>query len=486
MKRTCPQSNSNPSFNVQPRVLFQKSTSPRNPTTTKLYDCYLHTQEPPQPLLKRLCTSPATPVSHTLLPTDIWAHILFHSTFETLLSLRSVSQTLRLASITTTRDFHSPLAAKATIFFHHNQLPIITPSEIDSFAQALTEINIITSLSDFLSSWPILESIQENKLKIILKFNSKEEIESLNTSLLQQSDNKFFCKIKELNFQKIEFNGTGFINKLLETISKNLFFFPSLQNLTIINENTGSSLHTPRIPKSLNILKKLSINNICQNTWLSDSLSGLTNLTIGEINGDNSIRAFQNVGQRIEVRLPSVLHYLTILSIGSVGSNATIKLPNFLPNLLYLIIEHLTFKIAVIQLPDLPSLTSLSIKRVEPKAKINFPSHLPCLTHVFLNGQKAVLELPDSKDGLKRFTIKNIQNKATQQILDAINVRINGMVDTLAPKPRNKPTTITANLRDTIKADVNSGQSMNAVSKQRKISHIVVAKIMKGSYDHLS
>jgi len=48
-----------------------------------------------------------------------------------------------------------------------------------------------------------------------------------------------------------------------------------------------------------------------------------------------------------------------------------------------------------------------------------------------------------------------------------------------------KRTRITAELRDSIKAEVNSGTSMNAASKKFGISYAVVTKIMKGDYDKL-
>ncbi|MBN2068625.1 MAG: hypothetical protein JW739_03220 [Opitutales bacterium] len=48
-----------------------------------------------------------------------------------------------------------------------------------------------------------------------------------------------------------------------------------------------------------------------------------------------------------------------------------------------------------------------------------------------------------------------------------------------------KRTRITAELRDSIKAEVNAGTSMNAASKKFEISYAVVTKIMKGDYDKL-
>ncbi len=52
-------------------------------------------------------------------------------------------------------------------------------------------------------------------------------------------------------------------------------------------------------------------------------------------------------------------------------------------------------------------------------------------------------------------------------------------------RKRRKRTRITAELRDTIRRDIESGTSMNAVSKQYIISYAVVVKIMRGAYDHL-
>jgi len=64
---------------------------------------------------------------------------------------------------------------------------------------------------------------------------------------------------------------------------------------------------------------------------------------------------------------------------------------------------------------------------------------------------------------------------------------IYGVIDSgsTTPSGRRKRTKITAELRDTIKAEVSSGKAKNAVSKDRQISYIVIDKIIKGAYDHL-
>lgn len=68
-----------------------------------------------------------------------------------------------------------------------------------------------------------------------------------------------------------------------------------------------------------------------------------------------------------------------------------------------------------------------------------------------------------------------------EALIEKYGIKINAR----KPGTRRRRTTITADLRDTVKSYVNSGQSMNAISKQMEISYAVVVKIMKGSYDHL-
>lgn len=46
-------------------------------------------------------------------------------------------------------------------------------------------------------------------------------------------------------------------------------------------------------------------------------------------------------------------------------------------------------------------------------------------------------------------------------------------------------TRITPELRDEIKKEHEAGATMNAISKERKISYVVVSKVCKGHYDHL-
>jgi hypothetical protein len=50
---------------------------------------------------------------------------------------------------------------------------------------------------------------------------------------------------------------------------------------------------------------------------------------------------------------------------------------------------------------------------------------------------------------------------------------------------RRKRTTMTAELRDQIKQQVQGGQSKNKVAKEREISYAVVTKVINGEYDNL-
>jgi len=50
---------------------------------------------------------------------------------------------------------------------------------------------------------------------------------------------------------------------------------------------------------------------------------------------------------------------------------------------------------------------------------------------------------------------------------------------------KRKRTKVTAELRDSIRGEVNGGTSMNKTAKKYEISYAVVVKIMKGEYDAL-
>ena len=66
-------------------------------------------------------------------------------------------------------------------------------------------------------------------------------------------------------------------------------------------------------------------------------------------------------------------------------------------------------------------------------------------------------------------------------LMKKYSVKVNGM----PAEGRRKRTTITAQIRDDIKAAVNGGLSKNQASKQFEISYLVVNKIMEGNYDQL-
>jgi 16S rRNA C967 or C1407 C5-methylase (RsmB/RsmF family) len=51
--------------------------------------------------------------------------------------------------------------------------------------------------------------------------------------------------------------------------------------------------------------------------------------------------------------------------------------------------------------------------------------------------------------------------------------------------PKRTRTRITAQLRDAVKADINSGSTKVAVAKKHGISYVVVGNIAKGNYDNL-
>lgn len=72
-----------------------------------------------------------------------------------------------------------------------------------------------------------------------------------------------------------------------------------------------------------------------------------------------------------------------------------------------------------------------------------------------------------------------------KELAEALIEKYSLKINANKSETRRKRTTISANLRDTIKSYVNSGESMHAISKQMELSYAVVVKIMNGDYDDL-
>lgn len=94
-------------------------------------------------------------------------------------------------------------------------------------------------------------------------------------------------------------------------------------------------------------------------------------------------------------------------------------------------------------------------------------------------------KLYDDLDGQMKKFLNETTFSTPKELAEAIIDKYGIKISQRKSGNRRRRTTITATLRDTVKSYVNSGQSMNAVSKQLEISYAVVVKIMKGTYDHL-
>lgn len=67
----------------------------------------------------------------------------------------------------------------------------------------------------------------------------------------------------------------------------------------------------------------------------------------------------------------------------------------------------------------------------------------------------------------------------------ALMKKYNLRITSVPAEGRRKRTTVTAQLRDDVRAVVNGGLSKNQASKKFEISYLVVNKIMAGGYDKL-
>lgn len=99
-----------------------------------------------------------------------------------------------------------------------------------------------------------------------------------------------------------------------------------------------------------------------------------------------------------------------------------------------------------------------------------------------LQDKAKLLKELDAK--LEKF-LKDTNFASPKELAEALIEKYGIRISNRKPGSRRRRTTITAELRDSVKSYVNSGMSMNAISKQMEISYAVVVKIMKGSYDRL-
>lgn len=74
-----------------------------------------------------------------------------------------------------------------------------------------------------------------------------------------------------------------------------------------------------------------------------------------------------------------------------------------------------------------------------------------------------------------------------EALINHFNIRLSGKKPgrPASKKARRTRTTVTAQVRDAVKAELAKGNSVNAVSKSQGISYPVVANISKGKYDKL-
>jgi len=78
----------------------------------------------------------------------------------------------------------------------------------------------------------------------------------------------------------------------------------------------------------------------------------------------------------------------------------------------------------------------------------------------------------------------NSPKELVEALISKYSIRIGSLNTDAAPTKRTR-TRITAELRDAVKNEVNSGNTKMAASKKFGISYVVVGKITKGDYDHL-
>lgn len=347
------------------------------------------------------------------------AYILFICDLQSILALRGVSKGFSyLVSIVGTNYALSPLASKAIGCFQCSQIC----GEIDKTTQEKynfvmaqkMETVITTTINELINNPYIFNYFEENKIKLILKIETDDEITQLEEILLEPSNVNFSHKIHGLVFtMSINSNTSILINRLFAiTVSSSMPLLPNLKNLSIdAIYNDGNLI----LPNGLDTLEDLSISGIGRNGVLTlpETFLSLKNLNIGYICAGAVIS------------LPDFLYNLTIVTIGNLYT--TLEFPE-LPNLKKLSIQGLFFDnepsnmdeenneidYGFLDLPEsLPLLEILSIGKID--------DYLSCdLSAVMLDNLKDLnigsigwsveITLPNALNKLTNFSMQNIHS----------------------------------------------------------------------------
>ncbi len=344
---------------------------------------------------------------------DLLSNILFNSDLELILRLRLVSKACWLASIKNIDTGCNALTDKAAISFQYSQLhPAIPPSIQEKYSFTTnnkTEIKVFITITDLLNPSSTLNSLSEDKLKLVLRIVSRTELNQIQHLFANQPGTKFINKIKELDFKLLEIKNTLSvpINLLFNTIAQNLKFFSSLTSLSI--GNIEDIALNPS--DSLNILTNLTIWSVkARYTFnLPDSFNDLKNFTIGCVENGATLT------------LPNSAKNLAKLSIGKIENNGTFTLPVALVNLRDFSIGSTWSSTATVNLPaSLDNLMNLSVECVEDNTILNLPK-ADNVTNLSIKEVKngATLNLSNSLKNLKDFTILTI-NGGCNLILPAL------------------------------------------------------------------
>ena len=88
-------------------------------------------------------------------------------------------------------------------------------------------------------------------------------------------------------------------------------------------------------------------------------------------------------------------------------------------------------------------------------------------------------------DGLVKKSGYDSPRDLVEALVDKYNIRLTSNLAGNSNVPKRKRVTVTAELRDKVKATVKGGLSMNKTSKEYNISYAVVSKMISGGYDKL-
>lgn len=353
---------------------------------------------------------------------SVLLNILFKCNLKSLIVLRSTARGFK-DLVSYISHIHreiacSPLMDKAALSFKCCQLnlqvnapefPVIS-QKFEFAEREKLEMQIEITVADLRNASQLLNTVDEKRLKILLKVKTPLEIQLLQTLLSNHPLPKFIDKIKGIDLGNFYVDNitVGSINTLLMTIAQNIVSFKNLTNLTFGEIKNNVTLVLPDSP-AFNCITKLIFGKICYHAscTIPSSFFNLRYLSTGDIGDEGSFFSSNKEPLKFQLSLPNLVD----LKIGSIKKGVILNFPQ-IDNIENLIVGLIDGKInKAHSLVNLKNLTITELGGPFDDKGLNSFINLTSLTIKIFRGKSISCDLTCSLPNLTKLKIGDLDGR---------------------------------------------------------------------------